>query len=198
VRQPLLELNVSSLSDWPIAYRRISFAWNEADKRLLVRGDLMPHGDKPSASYADLLAAWEAEDVLYAHAHAYQDAMLDAILQLATHLGQRAHGLYDATLPGFCGDTDFFDCARTLQATRFVDFAGHVELFRRKATLSDLLGSRLDDLKSAQAAAYMTCRAVQAARIDFELTPESGNNHRGEVNRRAEQFFRVEASVGMD
>ena len=26
VRQPLLELNVSSLSDWPIAYRRISFA----------------------------------------------------------------------------------------------------------------------------------------------------------------------------
>jgi hypothetical protein len=30
VRQPLLELNVSSLSDWPIAYRRISFAWNEA------------------------------------------------------------------------------------------------------------------------------------------------------------------------
>jgi hypothetical protein len=46
--------------------------------------------------------------------------MLDAILQLATHLGQRAHGLYDATLPGWCGDSDFFDCARTLQATRSV------------------------------------------------------------------------------
>jgi hypothetical protein len=43
----------------------------------------------------------------------------------------------------------------------------------------------------------MTCRAVQAARIDFELT-ESRNNHRSEANRRAEQFFRVEASVGMD
>ena len=28
-RQPLLELNVSSLSDWPIAYRRISFAYDE-------------------------------------------------------------------------------------------------------------------------------------------------------------------------
>jgi hypothetical protein len=41
-----------------------------------------------------------------------------------------------------------------------------------------------------------TVGAVQAARIDFELTPESGNNHRGEVNRRAEQFFRVDV-LGM-
>ena len=56
-----LELNVSSLSDWPIAYRRISFAYDVKAKRLLVRGDLMPRGDKPNASYDDLLAAWEAE-----------------------------------------------------------------------------------------------------------------------------------------
>jgi hypothetical protein len=130
VRQPLLELNVSSLSDWPIAYRRISFAWNEADKRLLVRGELMPHGDKPNTSYADLLAAWEAEtcqragipieDIrqhdlavvklqresrgsvmewllsaipacetcqqpLYEHAQAYQDAMLQTLVQGAPY-----------------------------------------------------------------------------------------------------------------
>ena len=39
-RQPLLELNVSSLSDWPIAYRRISFAYDEQAQRLLVRGEL--------------------------------------------------------------------------------------------------------------------------------------------------------------
>ncbi|MGA8054957.1 MAG: hypothetical protein WCA12_14035, partial [Burkholderiales bacterium] len=60
-RQPLLELNVSSLSDWPIAYRRISFAYDEDARRLLVEGDPMPRGEKPNASYADLLAAWEAE-----------------------------------------------------------------------------------------------------------------------------------------
>jgi len=61
-RQPLLELNVSSLSDRPIAYRRLSFAYDEGAKRLLlVRGELMPHGDKPSTSYADLMAAWQPE-----------------------------------------------------------------------------------------------------------------------------------------
>jgi hypothetical protein len=43
-RQPLLELNVSSLSDWPIAYRHISFAYDEQAKRLLVRGELRPRG----------------------------------------------------------------------------------------------------------------------------------------------------------
>lgn len=58
-RRPLLELNVSSLWDWPIAYRRISFACHEAARRLRVRGELMPRGDAPHASYADLLAAWE-------------------------------------------------------------------------------------------------------------------------------------------
>ena len=56
--QPLLELNVSSLSDWPIAYRRISFAYDEEGRRLLVRGDLMPHGKMPVRSDVDLLAAW--------------------------------------------------------------------------------------------------------------------------------------------
>jgi len=34
--RPLLELNVSSLSDWPIAYRRVSFAYDDRAKRLLV------------------------------------------------------------------------------------------------------------------------------------------------------------------
>jgi hypothetical protein len=37
-----------------------------------------------------------------------------------------------------------------------------------------------------------------AARIDFELTDDDRNNHRGEAKRRSEQFFRVEASVGME
>jgi hypothetical protein len=44
----------------------------------------------------------------------------------------------------------------------------------------------------------MTCRAVQAAKIDFDATDEARNNDRSEAKRRAEQFFRIEASVGMD
>jgi hypothetical protein len=44
----------------------------------------------------------------------------------------------------------------------------------------------------------MTCRAVLASKIDFDATPDDRNAHRSEANRRAEQFFRLEASVGMD
>ena len=44
----------------------------------------------------------------------------------------------------------------------------------------------------------MTCRAVQAAKIDFDATADDRNENRGEAKRRAEQFFRIEASVGMD
>jgi hypothetical protein len=243
-RRPLLELNVSSLSDWPIAYRRISFGYDDVAERLLVRGELMPRSTQPTLSDADLLAAWEAkvcaqlgtdpsalrqvdrdivmkqraargsvlqwaiaalgpvcercETPLYDHAQAYQDAMLEAVVQLATHLGQGAHQLYDVQLPPWCGDTDFIDCAKGLQAGGVAGFADNVALFRRKAALVDLLSDHLDNLQSPQAAAYMTCRAVQAAKIDFDATDDSRNAFRGEVHRRAEQFFRVEASVGLE
>lgn len=241
-RRPLLELNVSALSDWPIAYRRISFAYDEAAQRLLVRGDLMP-GGRPVGNDADLLAAWHeqactrigpqpdalirfdrdlvkrqresrgnivewvlaglsascerCENSMHLHANAYQDAMLDAILQLANHLGPDAHRLHNVKLPQWCGASDFEDCARSLKAQSRVDTSGHRELFRRKATLVDLLSTHLDELDTPQAAAYMTCRAVHAAKIDFDLTDDSRNGNRGEAKRRAEQFFRVEASVGM-
>lgn len=242
-RQPLLELNVSSLSDWPIAYRRISFAWSEADKRLLVRGDLLPRGEKPNTSYADLLAAWEAEtcqragipieDIrqfdqavvkrqresrgslmewllsaipacetcqqpLYEHAQAYQDAMLQTLLQgapLAREAGPRLPAL---KLPAFCGGENFVTCADALMAEKPTDFQGHVKLFRRKAALVATVNEYLDLLDGPQARAYMTCRAVQAAKIDFDATDEDRNENRSEERRRAEQFFRIEASVGMD
>jgi hypothetical protein len=242
-RRPLLELNVSSLSDWPIAYRRISFAYDEQAKQLRVRGDLMPNAGRTVRSDADLLAAWTdeacsqigpepeafvkfdkslvtrqrdsrgslfewlysalapvceaCEDLTYRHAHAYQDALLEALLQLASHLGQRAHQLYNLPLPAWCGDSDFFDCARALQAQSLSNLQIDRELFRRKAVLVDLIGSHLDDLKSPQAAAYMTCRAVHAAKIDFDDTTDARRGHRGEANRKAEQYFRVDASVGM-
>lgn len=243
-RRPLLELNVSSLSDWPVAYRRIRFAYDEQARRLLVRGELLPHADRPITSDDDLMAAWQAqacapigpvgpdfvrfdremvlrqrqsrgslvewalaalapvcescEQPLYDHAQAYQDELLDAIVQLSSHLGRDAHRLHEARLPAWCGTADFLDCVKRLKGMQAQDFKAHVELFRRKAELVDVLGSHLDDLRSPQATDYMVCRAVQAARIDFDLTDDTRNNDRGEAKRRAEQFFRVEASVGMD
>jgi hypothetical protein len=242
-RRPLLELNVSSLSDWPVAYRRISFDYDEQAQRLRVRGELMPRGPMPARSDTELLAAWEAqacsqigiepgalrqadreivmrqrasrgsivqwalealgpacascEEPLYDHAQAYLDAMLDALVQLSSHLGQRAHQLYSVGLPAWCGDTDFIGCAQALQATPATGFSANVALFRRKAALVDLLSGHLDRLDSPQAAAYMTCRAVHAAKIDFDATDDARNSHRSEANRHMEQYFRVEASVGM-
>lgn len=243
-RRPLLELNVSSLSDWPLAYRRISLAYDESARRLLVRGELHPRADRPIQSDEDLLAAWQTkaceplgpawrglirldrelvarqrtqrgsllewalaslasvctrcEQPLYEHAQSYQDDLLAAVVQLGDDLGPQAHQLHTLKLPAWCGSGDLPACLEALKAERPGDFKAHVDLFRRKAELVDLLGSHLDDLRSPQAAHYMTCRAVLAARTDFELTDETRNNDRGEAKRRAEQFFRVEASVGMD
>ena len=61
-----------------------------------------------------------------------------------------------------------------------------------------MLNDHLDELDSHRAKAYMTCRAVQAAKFDFDATDEDHNFDRGEAKRQAEQFFRIEASVGMD
>jgi hypothetical protein len=56
--RPLLELNVSSLSDWPIAYRRVSFHHDAQANRLKVVAALMPSDGEPPRSDADLLMAW--------------------------------------------------------------------------------------------------------------------------------------------
>ena len=78
------------------------------------------------------------------------------------------------------------------------DFRSNVALFRRKAELVAAMNDFLDSLEEPKAKAYMTCRAVVAAKIDFDATDESRTDDRGEDKRRAEQFFRIEASVGMD
>jgi hypothetical protein len=243
-RRPLLELNVSSLSDWPIAYRRISFAYDAKAKRLLVRGDLMPHGDQPNASFDDLLAAWEAETCassawpiewiheneaevvhkqrasrgtlvewlvsalapvcescetpLYVHANSYQDGLLLALLQADAALKASGLRLPDVELQAWCGGLAFAECARALMAEQATDYPSHVDLFRRKAGLVAAVNDHLDEITEPRAKAYMTCRAVQAAKIDFDATDDARKERRLETHRRAEQFFRIEASVGMD
>jgi hypothetical protein len=243
-RRPVLELNVSSLSDWPINYRRLTIAYDEHANRILLRAPIHPDAGRPVRSDRDLLAAWtqdvcaavgpepeaftrfdhamvhrqraarggvlewlvsglgsvceSCKDPLYQHGHAYQDALLDTILQLSSHLGQRAHRLDELKLPPFCEGRDFYACANAIKARTPTSHQERVELFRHKAVLADLMSAHLDDLDTRQAAAYMACRAVHAAKIDFDLTDEAHNNFRSEANRAAEQFFRAEASVGMD
>jgi hypothetical protein len=101
-------------------------------------------------------------------------------------------------MPAWCKRADFGGCAQQLKDERAEDFKAHVDLFRRKAQLVDLVSDHLDDLTNPEAKAYMTCRAVMAARADFEATPDDANSNRGEAKRRAENFFLIEASVGMD
>ena len=243
-QQPLLELNVSSLSDWPLSYRRVSFAYDDKAQRLLVRADLMPRGKEPNQTDADLLAAWKektceasaaaigrihnedqvmvkqmrdsrgnllgwlvedlapicenCELIIYEHAQTYQDDLLRVILELNHDLNSQAHRMHEVALPAWCQGTDFTTCAQRLLAERPTDFESHVDLFRRKATLVAVLNDHLDDLDTPEAKAYMTCRAVQAANINFAQIPEDRNENRSEAKRRMEQFFRIEASVGMN
>jgi hypothetical protein len=241
--RPVLELNVSSLSDWPIAYRRIAFAYDESARRLQVRGELMPRGDRPTLTDADLLNAWESktcdrtglprellraldrelvnrqkssrgslfdwilsgvgglcetcEQPLYDHAQGYLDSMITVLQELQRHLGDKADTLRRLPMPAWCGGADFNGCAAPLLAAEPGAYREHVDLFRRKAEIVDLIVNHLYELQSDEAKAYMTCRAIQAAKLDFELTSDDYNNNRGEAKRRAEQFFRIEASVGM-
>jgi hypothetical protein len=54
----LLELNVSSLSDWPLAYRRVSFAYDPQARRIRVTGEILPSAATPVENDQELLDAW--------------------------------------------------------------------------------------------------------------------------------------------
>jgi len=57
-KRDLLDFNVSSLSDWPLAYRRVSFAYDQLTNRIKVLADLLPSLESPPSNDAELLAAW--------------------------------------------------------------------------------------------------------------------------------------------
>jgi|GEM_PF-846167 len=54
----MLELNVSSLSDWPLAYRRVAFAYDPQEKRIRVTGEILPSAATPVENDQELLDAW--------------------------------------------------------------------------------------------------------------------------------------------
>jgi hypothetical protein len=242
--RPVLELNVSSLSDWPIAYRRVRFAYDESAKRLLVRGDLMPRGGRPVASDEELLGAWvdqtcrhsrvDVREIL-AHDHAivrqqrdsrgglfgwlmqsirpdcdtcdlplfqqaqiYMDAMLQALLQASSYMPADVRARNRARLPAWCGGEDFSECTSRLLSQQDNTFQGQLSLFRRKAEMVEIVQSYMDEIEVPAAKAYMTCRAILAAKIDFDAISNVRNDFRSEANRRAEHFFRDEASIGME
>jgi hypothetical protein len=220
---------VSSLSDWPIAYRRISFAYDEAARRLQVRGELMPRGDKPTETYVDLLAAWEkeacaasgvsieemrAEDAalvrlpresrgsllewlvellapvcetcdipLYRHAQAYQDELLEVILEVDADLGREAHQLHTLTLPTWYWRQNFTVCVKALLSERADTLAGQVELFRRKAALVALFNDHLDDLTSQRACLHdLPGRAGGQSRFRRDAGGQQQRSRRGEAS----------------
>ena len=241
--RPLLELNVSSLSDWPIAYRRIHFEHDAQANRLRVVGDLLPRMEDPVRSDADLLLAWtratcakagvpvtavageeilsvrtqkasrgsfwewiaahfdqtceSCKRILFDHAHAYQDQLLATIVQMQRDIGADDARLHEVGLPPHCGGRPVAECAAAIRDRPAESVDDDIARFREKALLVDRVNLHLDDLAHPRAKAYMACRAIIGAKIDFDETDEAGTPGRSEIFRRAQDFFRTEATVGM-
>ncbi len=244
--RPMLELNVSSLSDWPVAYRRIRFEYDEVARRLKVVGELMPNRGTPPANDDELLEAWAAatcagdgvpdarlkardlqlvsaqreargslmdwlyasmwkycdgcQALMYDHGHRYMDLLLREIRQARVDLGKDSDGLEPRHLPPSCTPGGgLVGCVDTLLAAPVgPQLKPSVALFREKAELVDRVNTRMDQLQNPRVRAYMSCRAVLAAKEDFELTPERLKPKRNTARRLAGEYFRSEASVGMD
>jgi hypothetical protein len=240
----LLELNVSSLSDWPIAYRRVAIDIDERANRLRIRADLMPNLGKPPQSYAELLDAWESltcgragiakvqvEDEeliavrrqkeargtlfdwlyeglgdwckpclqsLYESGLRYQDVLMTAVDQLYQDFFATVPEVAAMRPPASCGTPSVSVCIAKLRAVRPNDLEGSIRLFRERARFIDAINTELDELEDPRVRNYMTCRAVVGAKIDYELTPSDKRGGRGEDDRRKADFFRIEATVGMD
>jgi hypothetical protein len=240
----LLELNVSSLSDWPIAYRRISFAYETSANRIKVAADLMPMLDSPPQSDREIRNAWvrqacaevdvpvetisrrdqtivkaqresrgtlfdwvfesfegvsdAARMTLYEHAHHYQDGLLDVIIGTYADLEGRLPEMVEVVVPSFCEAGAVKACAVALKSQPRGNLAASIESYRKKAIFANTVGEQLDDIQDPNAKAYMTCRAAIAAKDDFDMTPEDKRPGGTEERRRNRDFFRVEATVGME
>jgi hypothetical protein len=240
----LLELNVSSLSDWPVAYRRVAFAYDPEANRIKVNAELMPMLHSPPQSDNEILDAWvqqacrevdvpieriarrdhaivvsqresrgtlaewafesfegisdSARQMLYEHAHRYQDGLLDVIMSTYGDLGGQVPELADIVAPSFCAGGNIKSCAAALMGSHAGNLEESIDLYRKKAIFVEKVGEQFDDVTDRRAKAYMACRAAIAAKDDFDLTPEDKRPGTTEEHRRGRDFFRVEATVGMD
>jgi len=240
----LLELNVSSLSDWPVAYRRVAFAYDPAANRIKVDADLMPMLTSPPQSDNEVLDAWvqqtcsevdvpieriarrdhaivvaqresrgtlvewafesfegvsdSARQTLYEHAHRYQDGLLDVIMSMYGDIGEQVPELASVVAPSFCVGGNIKSCAGALMGAPRDNLAESIESYRRKAIFVSKVVEQFDDVTDRRAKAYMACRAAVSAKDDFDLTPEGKRPGATEKRRRSRDFFRVEATVGME
>ena len=240
----MLELNVNSLSDWPISYRRVTFALDEQANRLKVSAEIMPNLGMSPRDDDDLLRAWVSETCalsgmtasqiesqelavvrkqresrgtlldwlyeglgescpsclqsLYESGGRYQDALLETIHDLYQDVGSGIPSIHTVQRPARCEGRSVPACMAMLRATHPTDLEGTIALVRAKAQFVDTVNGELDDLQAPQLRAYMTCRAVLAAKIDHDLTPGGRRAGTDEAARRAQHFFRIEATVGME
>lgn len=239
----VLELNVSSLSDWPIAFRRISFAFDASANRLKVMADLMPDSGVPVHSDQALLETWEkltcepaeiasmrivAEELqavglqrdsrgsildwiyaslgawcedcqrnLYASGIRYQDALLRTIEQMYVDLLPGVPQVAQMRPHAYCAAQTVPECALKLRGEIPNDLAQTMALFRRRAQFIDSVNRQFDALQGSVVRNYMACRAVLGAKIDYDLTQKDRRPGQDEESRRARDFFRTEATVGL-
>jgi hypothetical protein len=239
----VLELNVSSLSDWPIAYRRVSFAYDRAANRIKVMADLMPNAAGTVLSDQALLDSWSAltcgatpisamriteEELqavkqqrqargtvfnlisealgdwcdsckrdLYQSGLRYQDSLLRAIEQTYVDLLPSVPAVRQLRPPESCGAPSVTECLVKLRVAAPDDLDQTQALFSRRAQFIDAMNHQFGELQGALTRNYMACRAVIGAKIDFDLTPKDLRPGMDEDKRRARDFFRIEASIGM-
>jgi hypothetical protein len=139
-----------------------------------------------------------ARQTLYEHAHRYQDGLLDVIMSMYGDLGGQVPELANVVAPSFCVGGNIKSCAAALMGAPRDNLAESIESYRRKAIFVSKVGEQLDDVTDRRAKAYMACRAAVSAKDDFDLTPEDKRPGTTEERRRGRDFFRVEATVGME
>ena len=240
----LLDMNVSSLSDWPIAYRLVSFGYDPRANRIRVSADLLPSQGTPPRNDEELLANWtrpscsqagvsvekiakedlaavkrqkesrgslvgwifaglfESLDsgklVMYENANRYQDGFLHIIKELYDDLGGQVRDLSWVAPPDFCAGKNVPDCASSLLSAEYDTLPSAIEIFRKKALLVDVVGSQLEGIDDPRLHGYMVCRTAFAAKDDHDLTEEGKQPGGTERKRRDRNFFRSEATVGME
>jgi len=240
----LLDLNVSSLSDWPLAYRLVSFGYDPRANRIHVFADLLPSQGTPPKNDEELLTNWtrpscsqagvsvekvakedlaavqaqkesrgslvawifagvldnfdSGKQTMYENANRYQDGFLHIIDEMYDDLGGQVRDLSWVSPPDFCAGKSVRDCASSLLSAEYDPLSSATEIFRKKALFVDVVGDQLEGIDDPRLHGYMVCRTALAAKYDYDLTDEGKQPGGSESKRRSRDFFRTEATVGMD
>ena len=180
----LLDLNISSLSDWPLAYRRVSFAYDPKANRMKVLADLLPSLGPPPKDDAEILEAWTRPSCAQAGVSAEKIAKEDLAAVMAQK--QSRGSLVDWLFEGIFANTDagrqkLYESAHRYQdgmleiiIETFVDLGGQVEDLSRVHPPAFCQGKGvLDCASSLRAAGYDTLSSTietfrqKAAFVDF-------------------------------